>query len=331
MNATSSLTTALRTLTVSIAMLALGTETHAATWSEALKCQQKLLKADARRTKCVERCARSYRAECAIKCEASFARSAEKPLTCIGTRLVRHVRVPADTLWVDTGVYTPQFGNLSITALGSWSYLPGGPKSAPSGTPNTENDARLVVPEARFGELIMNGSVFGPQRVGHPYPIQYDDVTPRRIRLAMNDIPWGYADNTGFIDVSVMVDGLTRAEVSVPANQWVDSKIFKGPGTYVVFTPIAGMWTNVVGGAAFGPAGYSGYVHPGTMLPDADLGALAATIGSTSYAIGSGITDFTPAPTLGSMHFGMNDVVGTLHDNAGAIAVAVHSGGFPVL
>lgn len=120
------------------------------------------------------------------------------PLSALATVLPTEVAIPANVLWVDTGVTLQQGQPFRVEASGTWSNA-GPPSVGPDGF-GSYTYPGTVLPTAGLGSLIgkVADSIF-------PVGANFSGVSPKagRLYLSINDTPDTFTDNQGQLTVKI--------------------------------------------------------------------------------------------------------------------------------
>lgn len=100
--------------------------------------------------------------------------------------------------WLDTGITLTKGQEFTIHASGQWSNGPCCGSYGPGGL--NRFDAQAILPSTQVGTLLgkISGTVFA---VGEDY--SRHSPTAGKLLLSMNDIPNGFADNSGVLNVQI--------------------------------------------------------------------------------------------------------------------------------
>jgi len=123
-----------------------------------------------------------------------------------------------------------------------------------------------------------------------------------------------------------IVSGADRppfVQVIVPANErWVDARVSLKQGQKLTIVA-DGLWSNA-GPPTLGPKGYENYKYPGTIAPSANLAALVARVGSSTFQVGERFVGVSSAD--GELYLSINDTADTFADNSGAVTARIWVG-----
>jgi hypothetical protein len=108
--------------------------------------------------------------------------------------------------------------------------------------------------------------------------------------------------------------------IQVPASKlWVDTGVALEEGQKFKITS-AGKWSNT-GPPAIGPAGFAGYLYPGTLLASASLGSLIGKVNDQMFEVGEEFEG--TSSSAGTLYLSINDTPATFGDNQGELQVVI--------